>query len=151
MMLMPCGPSAVPTGGAGVACPAGIWILTVAASLFFAISIRSLSSASGCSSFQLPFLQLRDLAELELDGRLPTEDVHEHRELRAGDVDVGDRAVEVGERARDHTHLLALLELEPRPHLLLHARLFLADTEHVLDFLARQRCGPCAVTDEAGD
>src|SRR5690242_12731886 len=24
MMLMPCGPSAVPTGGAGVACPAGI-------------------------------------------------------------------------------------------------------------------------------
>ena len=28
MMLTPCGPSAVPTGGAGVACPAGIWSLT---------------------------------------------------------------------------------------------------------------------------
>src|SRR4051812_48500288 len=39
MMLMPCGPSAVPTGGAGVACPAGIWILTIAANFFFAISI----------------------------------------------------------------------------------------------------------------
>ena len=25
MMLMPCGPSAVPTGGAGVALPAGSW------------------------------------------------------------------------------------------------------------------------------
>ena len=37
MMLMPCGPSAVPTGGAGVACPAGIWIFTIAASFFFAI------------------------------------------------------------------------------------------------------------------
>src|ERR1700712_1117125 len=37
MMLMPCGPSAVPTGGAGVAPPAGIWILTTAASFFFAI------------------------------------------------------------------------------------------------------------------
>ena len=31
MMLTPWGPSAVPTGGAGVAFPAGIWILTTAA------------------------------------------------------------------------------------------------------------------------
>ena len=30
MIAMPCGPSAVPTGGAGVACPAGIWIRTMA-------------------------------------------------------------------------------------------------------------------------
>src|ERR1700681_1153418 len=28
MMLMPCGPSAVPTGGAGLAFPAGIWSFT---------------------------------------------------------------------------------------------------------------------------
>src|SRR3954454_16675174 len=28
MMLTPCGPSAVPTGGAGVALPAGIWSFT---------------------------------------------------------------------------------------------------------------------------
>src|SRR3954465_2019931 len=39
MMLMPCGPNAVPTGGAGVAPPAWIWIFTTAASFFFAISI----------------------------------------------------------------------------------------------------------------
>src|SRR5207342_1264944 len=48
MMLMPCGPSAVPTGGAGVACPAGIWIFTIAASFFFAIlycSVRFRRSA----------------------------------------------------------------------------------------------------------
>ena len=37
MMAMPCGPRAVPTGGAGVALPAGIWILTIAATFFFAM------------------------------------------------------------------------------------------------------------------
>src|SRR3954469_22717006 len=36
MMLMPCGPNAVPTGGAGVACPAGICNFTNPAT-FFAI------------------------------------------------------------------------------------------------------------------
>src|SRR5215470_11812051 len=37
MMLTPCGPSAVPTGGAGVAFPAAIWSFTTAWT-FFAIS-----------------------------------------------------------------------------------------------------------------
>src|SRR5215208_3888434 len=36
MMLIPCGPSAVPTGGAGVACPAGICNFTNPVT-FFAI------------------------------------------------------------------------------------------------------------------
>src|SRR5690606_13942750 len=35
MMLTPCGPSAVPTGGAGVAWPAGSCTLTSAAIFFF--------------------------------------------------------------------------------------------------------------------
>ena len=43
MIATPCGPSAVPTGGAGVALPAGIWILTIAATFFFAMTVRSLS------------------------------------------------------------------------------------------------------------
>src|SRR3982751_752219 len=30
MMFTPCGPSAVPTGGAGVALPAAIWSFTIA-------------------------------------------------------------------------------------------------------------------------
>ena len=38
MMPTPCGPSAVPTGGAGVALPAGIWILMIAATFFFAMT-----------------------------------------------------------------------------------------------------------------
>ena len=41
MIWMPCGPSAVPTGGAGVALPAGIWIFTIAASFFFAMTVLS--------------------------------------------------------------------------------------------------------------
>src|ERR1044071_7232231 len=38
MMLTPCGPSAVPTGGAGVALPAGICNFTIACT-FFAITL----------------------------------------------------------------------------------------------------------------
>src|SRR5690349_3671287 len=37
IMLTPCGPRAVPTGGAGVAFPAGIWSFTFAVT-FFAIA-----------------------------------------------------------------------------------------------------------------
>src|SRR5689334_9803836 len=40
MMLMPCGPSAVPTGGAGLAFPAGIWSFTKP-DTFFAITLLS--------------------------------------------------------------------------------------------------------------
>src|SRR4051812_25789085 len=41
MMLTPCGPSAVPTGGAGVALPAGICNFTFAV-IFFAMVLLSL-------------------------------------------------------------------------------------------------------------
>src|SRR5438093_10722437 len=34
MILTPCGPSAVPTGGAGVAFPAAIWSFTIACTFF---------------------------------------------------------------------------------------------------------------------
>jgi hypothetical protein len=37
MMFTPWGPSAGPTGGAGLALPAGIWSLTSAKTSFFAI------------------------------------------------------------------------------------------------------------------
>src|SRR5262245_39285977 len=110
MMLMPCGPNAVPTGGAGVAAPAWIWIFTTAATRRFAI---------------VSFLELCDVAEVELDRCLASEDVHEHLELRAVDIDLADHAVEVGERPGDDPHLLTDLVLEPRPHLLLGGRALL--------------------------
>src|SRR5205814_5444544 len=103
-----------------------------------------------CSSDHCaPSLHLRHLAELDLYGGFPAEDVHEDGELRPGDVDVGDRAVEVGERTGGDAHLLAGLELEARTHLLLLARLDLAHPEDGLDLLAQERRRSGAVADEA--
>src|SRR5262249_45177630 len=101
----------------------------------------------------LSFLQLGDVAELELDGRLTSEDVDEHLELRAIDVDLGDHTVEVCERPGDHTHLLAHFVLEARAHFLFALRaLFLhTRTENVFHLAARQRSGLRAAPDEAGD
>src|SRR4051812_41871198 len=52
MIATPCGPRAVPTGGAGVAWPAGIWILTTAATRFFAMFLASLR-AMPCARVRL--------------------------------------------------------------------------------------------------
>src|SRR4051794_7290985 len=76
MIATPCGPSAVPTGGAGVAAPAGIWILTIAATFFLAMTLL-FSEKRGPTSLPAD-LELRHLGELELDRRLPAEDVDEH-------------------------------------------------------------------------
>src|SRR5438105_8714260 len=98
-------------------------------------------------------LELGDLAELELDGRLPPEDVDEHLEFRLVDVDLADGAVEVGERAGDDADLLADVELEPGPGLLALAgrALLLLDAEDGLDLLAGERRGLGAAADEPGD
>src|SRR5438046_6793538 len=83
MMLTPCWPSAGPTGGAGFACPPGIWSL-MRVRTFFAIAS----------------VQFLDLVECQLDRDLALEDVHEHLQLLLLGVDLDDLAVEVGERAR---------------------------------------------------
>src|SRR5205809_7305800 len=137
MMFTPCGPSAVPTGGAGVAFPAGIWIFTMAATRFFAIS--SLPS------------ELRHLAEVELDGSLAAEDVDEHLELHLVLVDLGDLAREVGERPLAHAHRLARLVLEARPRLLRPFPALGLDLQDALDLLARERRRLGGGTHEAGD
>src|SRR4051812_18359632 len=105
MIATPWGPRAVPTGGAGVAAPAGIWILTMAATFFFAIAWCLPTSVDGrlCQ----PELQLGYLGELEFDGRLASEDVHEHLELELILVDLDDLAREVGERTLTHADGLA--------------------------------------------
>src|SRR6266545_5412625 len=85
MMFTPCWPRAVPTGGAGVACPARIWSLTMAetflrlrpAGVPFGIDLHLLR-------FQRPFgpparlgsrSGLRHLVEGQLHRRLAVEDV----------------------------------------------------------------------------
>src|SRR5262249_11449644 len=84
MMLTPCWPSAGPTGGAGLACPPGIWSLMIV--------MTFLATGSPYS------VDLLHLVEPELDRNLALEDVHEHLELLLVGVDVDDLAVEVGQR-----------------------------------------------------
>src|SRR5579884_3744230 len=106
MVCTPWGPRAVPTGGAGVADPAGSWILTTAVTRLFAISCYLSSSTCPRGA-----LQLGDLAELQLHGRLPPEDVDENLQLELVFVDRGDLPREVGEGPLAHPHRLPLLEL----------------------------------------
>src|SRR3954454_15228284 len=120
MIATPWGPSAVPTGGAGVAFPAGIWILTTAATFLLAMtcslqpfSKRPSMMAAVKRARQRSRLQLGDLAELQLDGRLPAEDVDQHLQLELVGVDLDDLAGEVGKWAFLHPHALADLVLQP--------------------------------------
>src|SRR3954463_11193407 len=111
MMLTPCGPSAVPTGGAGVALPAAIWSFTIACT-FFAI-VLSYSPRRTRRRTNLPVrptgvtlvrprpcrgpLNLLHLQKVELDGRRPAEDRHHHLQRVLVQVHFVDRAVEAGE------------------------------------------------------
>src|SRR5262245_7040573 len=97
MMFTPRCPSAGPTGGLGLAAPAGIWSL-ISAMTFFAIR------ASG----------LLDLHEVELDRRGAPEDADEHAQLPLVWLHFLYHPVEVLERSVDHLHLLTLLEEDLR-------------------------------------
>src|SRR5581483_5837064 len=98
MMLTPCWPSAGPTGGAGFACPPGIWSL-ITVRIFFAIGS----------------VQFLDVVESDLDRHLPLEDVHHDLQLLLVRVHVRDLAVEVRQRAGGDLHRLAQLELDLGP------------------------------------
>src|SRR3954454_21418257 len=100
-MLMPCGPSAVPTGGAGVALPAGSCRVRTIRIFLATVCARSLS------------LELFDLQEVELDRGLPAEDADEDLQLVALRVDLVDRADELGERPVGDADALALREGDP--------------------------------------
>src|SRR3954468_23439835 len=78
---------------------------------------------------------LLDLVEPELDRGLPVEDVDEDLQLALVEVDLADRAVEVGERARDDADDVLLLELQAE----LRLHLFLLDREDLLDLAAGER------------
>src|ERR1700733_449579 len=85
MVCTPCGPRAVPTGGAGVADPASSWILTLASTRFLGGMRLFAFVAFFCCVPGRPAvgqLELRDLAELELDRRLPAKDVHQDLQLQ---------------------------------------------------------------------
>src|SRR5258706_10776604 len=130
MMLTPCCPSAGPTGGAGVASPAGICSFTYPV-IFFAISL----------------LDLLDLQELELHGRRTPEDRDHDLQRRAVEVDVLDDAGEIRKGAVSDPDVLSLLERVLGLGLLLRRG---DAVEDLLDLLGRQRRGLLARADEPG-
>src|SRR6202453_2409594 len=149
MVCTPCGPRAVPTGGAGVAPPAGSWILTTAMTRFFGGIGASLYLGLPGNP---PGLQLGDLAEFEFYGGLSTEDVDEDLELELVLVDLGDLSGEVGERPFLDPHRLTDLVLEPGPAALGRSLPALdLDLQDAFDLTAGQRGGLGAGTDEPGD
>src|SRR5207249_2620534 len=130
MMLTPCGPSAVPTGGAGVALPAAICSFTTACTFLAMTS-------------DLLYLQ-----EIQFDRRRSSEDRHHHLQRVLLEVDLIDLPVEAGERTLVDPHVLAFLEhvlrlglLGRRPHLL----------EDLLDFVLAERRGLRPGPHEPGD
>src|SRR6266536_2913596 len=110
MMLMPCCPSAGPTGGAGVALPALHWSLTTAWTGF---AIRSSQSGAGLRA-QLDRLHLQ---EVELDGGRAPEDAHHHFDLAPLGIDLVDDPVEGAERAVHDPHVIADAERHGRRRL----------------------------------
>src|SRR5258708_2172109 len=115
MMLMPCGPNAVPTGGAGVALPACHSSLRIARTFFLPICVScslplSVYLVAICDARSVDLL---DLQQVELYRRLASEHVDQHLELALLRVDLVHLAVEVGERSVDDAHRLADLELDP--------------------------------------
>src|ERR1019366_2222664 len=130
IVWMPCGPRAVPTGGAGVAPPASSWILTTAR--IFLAMVLSLGD-----------LELRDLGEVELHRGLSSENVHEHLDLQLVLVDLGHVARERGEGTGLDLHGVVHFELVGRHATLGRRDLDTLDewSDDVVDFAARQRRG----------
>src|SRR5579864_9616888 len=146
MMFTPCGPSAVPTGGAGVAWPAGSCTLTTAASLFLLGGMRLFLTCP------LRMLDLGYLVERQLDRRLAAEDRHQHLELLGVRVDLVHGGGKRGERAVHNGNGFADLKFHrgaPRRLGLLRARLGLRGEQagHLAE-LQRRRAARQA--DEAG-
>src|SRR2546423_4129153 len=107
MMLMPCWPSAGPTGGAGEACPPGAWSLMVVRTFFTGSPPRGVQPREFERRHHVSDSKLLHLVEADLDRRLATEDGYQ--DLQAGGVlvDLGDLAAEVRQRARDDLDGLA--------------------------------------------
>src|SRR2546430_6850471 len=97
-MLMPCGPSTVPTGGAGVALPASSSIFSTARTFFFAIC---------------PLVHLFHLQQVQLHRGLAAEHVDEDLQLALLGGDLVDLAQEGPARPLDDPPALADLELDP--------------------------------------
>src|SRR6185503_12103082 len=139
MMFTPCGPSAVPTGGAGVALPAWIWSFTIACTFFAMISSGPPKGG--------PTSNLLDLQEIQFHRRRAAEDRHHHLERVLVEIDLVNHAVEARKRSFVDADVIALLEGVLRLRLL--GRRFDL-LENVIDFFFAQRRRLGARADKAG-
>src|SRR5262245_25064082 len=143
MMFTPCGPSAVPTGGAGVAFPAWICNFTIACTFFAMISFGPpkggpyvLPITGGGRLPPAQPLNLLHLQKIQFHGRRAAEDRHHHFQRVLVEIDFVDHTVEARERSFVDAHVIALLERVLRLRLLgRRFDLF----ENVLNFLFAQR------------
>src|SRR5487761_2234924 len=178
MMLTPCGPSAVPTGGAGVALPAGICSFTEPVT-FFAITKPSLQSLSPRSRLGLypesqpataaPYFAgaiagsitahspkhgentlrcLFHLQEIQLHRSRPAKNRNQHAQRIALRIDLVHLALEVRERSIDNADQLALLERHLRARTFRSRRLTI---EHLVDLIRAQRNGRLSAAHEPRD
>src|SRR5262245_66319657 len=102
MMFTPCWPRAGPTGGAGVALPAGMCSFTYP-TIFLAM--RSLGGPPGLAA-------LLDLQEIELDGGRAPEDGHNNLESGAVLVDLVHDAGEIGEGAVQDEDMITHMDMD---------------------------------------
>src|SRR5881628_134775 len=129
MMFTPWGPSAVPTGGAGVASPAGTCSFTTAAMGFAIVPLMSLQ-----------------LQVVQLDRRRPPEQRHRDPDLALVRDHLFHRAREVRERPLGDLHHLPREERDQLLGLFFLHRLL--DAEQAIDLLGAQRHRLPAGTDE---
>src|SRR5262245_15432193 len=130
MMFTPCGPSAVPTGGAGLAAPAGHCSLTIALT-FLAILVS-------------PQLQV-----VHFDGRRAPEEAHRHLDLALFGEDFLHGAAEIGEGTLGDLHRLS--HHERNLFLGRGLRSFLRDAEEAIDLFGAERLGRAPGADKLDD
>src|SRR3989344_208908 len=131
-MFTPWGPSAVPTGGAGFAAPAGSWSLSIVL-IGFAIMI-------------VLILKFLHLDRVELDGRLAAEHAHHDLDLALLEIDLLHLAIVILEGTVDDLYRFAYQEVN------FEFRLLLAHAHHeIVDLFLRERRRRSAVrAHEAG-
>src|ERR1700733_4516701 len=144
MMLTPCGPRAVPTGGAGVAAPAFSCTLTTA-TIFFLLGAIS----SGFLVSDLAYL-----IERQLDRCFAAEDRHEHLELLGVGVNLAHGRRKRRERPVHNGNGLADLEVHGRRARglrLLRNLLLGLGCEQRRHLVEAERRRPAGQADEAGN
>src|SRR3954451_10862584 len=141
MMLMPCWPSAGPTGGAGEAWPPGACSLIVVRTFLAMFKV----GCSGWAGRDVSPSNLLHLVVADLDRGLAAEDGYQDLQLRRVLVDLRDLAREVGERTGDHLDRFADRELSP-------ARDLLGDlaVQQAVDLRLRERDRLVGGADEPG-